>query len=301
MNRKRLNLIVGILLMLIFVVMLFCFQVRQTEVAIVTTFGKVTRTVTEPGFNLKWPWPIQSVHFLDRRIQSFESPMTEISTTDGRYLLFSVYAGWSIANPRRFFENFGGSVREATRRLEEMIDSRKNATVGRHPFSHFVSTDEKELKFAEVEQELLEQVNQDAGKIYGIEVKFLGIKRIALPGGAGGVTESVFSRMRKERQKLMQKLQAEGESRASEIRSAADRDREKLLAEADAKAKNLMGEAYQQAAQVLETFQKNPDLAILILKLEALEKALNERTTLILDERTPPFDLLKNVSTNRNY
>jgi membrane protease subunit HflC len=227
--------------------------------------------------------------------------MTEISTTDGRYLLFSVYAGWSIANPRRFFENFGGSVREATRRLEEMIDSRKNATVGRHPFRHFVSTDEKELKFAEVEQELLEQVNQDAGKIYGIEVKFLGIKRIALPGGAGGVTESVFSRMRKERQKLMQKLQAEGESRASEIRSAADRDREKLLAEADAKAKNLMGEAYQQAAQVLETFQKNPDLAILILKLEALEKALNERTTLILDERTPPFDLLKNVSTNRNY
>jgi hypothetical protein len=39
-------------------------------------------------------------------------------------------------------------------------------------------------------------------------------------------------------------------------------------------------------------FQQNPELATLILKLQALELMLKEKTTLILDQNTPPLDLL---------
>jgi hypothetical protein len=40
-------------------------------------------------------------------------------------------------------------------------------------------------------------------------------------------------------------------------------------------------------------FKQEPDLAVFLLKLKALEQFLQSRTTLILDDSTAPLDLLK--------
>jgi len=291
MNRNRINLAVGVLLMVLFVFLLVAFQVRQTELAIVTTFSRVSRTVTEPGLKFRLPWPIQKVYYLDRRVQNFESKLDETLTSDGRNLLISVYAGWTIADPEKFFVNFaGGSLTEATRRLDEMIRSKKNETVGQHPFSHFISTDPNEMKLAQVEEEILAKVKPEAAAGYGINVQFVRIKRLGLPES---ITEKVFERMQKERQRLVQKFQGEGESRAMNIRTAADRDREKVLAEAEREAALIRGQGDAEAARAFQVFEQSPELAVLLLKLKALEQALQERSTLILDQRTPPFDLMK--------
>ena len=49
MKRNTLTLVIGAVLILIFALLLFTFQVRKSEVAVVTTFGKPTRNVTAPG------------------------------------------------------------------------------------------------------------------------------------------------------------------------------------------------------------------------------------------------------------
>ena len=72
MKRNTITVIVGFLLLLIFVILLFTFQVRQTEVAVVTTFDKPTRFIEQAGLNWKWPRPIQKVYRFDRRIHSYE-------------------------------------------------------------------------------------------------------------------------------------------------------------------------------------------------------------------------------------
>lgn len=294
MNRNRINFAVGILLMLIFGFLLFAFQVRQTELAIVTTFGKVTSTIEEPGFNLKWPWPIQKVHLLDRRVQNLESKMEETLTSDGRNLVVSVYAGWVIADPKKFFESMSGSsILEAKVKLDDLVRSEKNSTIGQHPFSHFISVNESELKFNEVEDQILAKVKTKALDNYGIEVRFVRLKRLALPES---ITQKVFDRMQKERQRLVQQFQGEGDSKAIEIRTTADRDRDKLLAEADREATYIRGQGDLKAAEAFQVFQKNPEFAILLLKLEALEQSLKERATLVLDQRTPPFDLLQETN-----
>ena len=61
---------IGLLLLLVFGLLLFVFQVRQSEVAVVTTFGNPTRPITDPGAYLKWPWPIQKVDLYDNRVQT---------------------------------------------------------------------------------------------------------------------------------------------------------------------------------------------------------------------------------------
>jgi modulator of FtsH protease HflC len=292
MPRNTLTLITGTVLLLIFVLLLFVFQVRKTEVAVVTTFGKPTkREYTQAGAYFRLPWPIQKVHKLDQRIQNFEDRFEQSLTPDGYNLLVNVYLGWKISDPNQFFPKFaGGSVTEAEKALEAIVRSAKNEIVGKHPFSHFISTDPGELKFTEVEGEILEKVQQQikANK-YGIEIKFLGIKKLGLPEN---VTQTVFDRMKSERQVVVSRLENEGKEQAEKIRSAAERDSAKIITEAEAEATRIRGEGEAKARESYAVFQQNPDLATLILKLQALELMLKEKTTLILDQNTPPLDLL---------
>jgi modulator of FtsH protease HflC len=291
MKRNPLNMTIGALLIAIFGLLLFLFQVRTSQVAVVTTFGKPTRQITEPGLYVKAPWPIQKVHKLDKRIQNFESKFEETLTPDGYNLLVMVYAGWRISEPAAFFPKFGGgSTNEAERALDALIRSAKNEVVGRHPFSDFISTDEKNLKFAQVEAEMLKKVqDQLRANNYGIDVSFLGIKKLGLPES---VTQNVFDRMQSERQVLVSKIESEGSSQAEMIRATANRDAAKLISDADAEATRIRGEGEAEAAKSFAVMNQDPALATFLQKLTGLEMLLRERTTLILDQNTSPLDML---------
>ncbi|MBM3835144.1 MAG: protease modulator HflC [Verrucomicrobia bacterium] len=289
MKRNTLTLVVGGLLLLIFMVLLFTFQVRETEVAVVTTFGKPTRPISEPGLKWKWPRPIQKVTKFDKRIYNFEGRFEQTLTKDNYPLLVMLYVGWTISDPQGFFNSFpGGQTKDVEPALSGLIESGKNEVIGKHPFSHFVSINENELKFAEVEQEVLKAIQPVAKSKYGIDIKFVGIKKMGLPES---VTEKVFNRMQAERQREVDRIKAEGESRAMDIKSAADRDRDRMLATAGAKAMAIRGEADKEATKAYATMDQNPELAVFLLKLRALEETLKDKSTLIFDERTIPYDL----------
>jgi membrane protease subunit HflC len=98
--------------------------------------------------------------------------------------------------------------------------------------------------------------------------------------------------MQAERQREVDKLIADGNAEASRIRSDADTAKNKILAAADGQATRIRGEADAAASASLEVFNKAPELALFLLKLNALVESLKDRATLILDDRTPPFDLL---------
>src|SRR5688572_16616655 len=209
MKRNPITITIGLLLLLIFGLLLVFFQVRTTEVAMVTTFGRPTRPVTEPGAYMKWPWPIQQVYKFDKRIQNFESKFEQVFTADGHSLLIKVYAGWNIAQPQVFFPKFGDSAARFENALVGLARAAYSGVVGAHPFSDFISTDEKQLKFEQIEQEILQQIQRDVqAKGFGVEVKFVGIKRVGLPES---VTKLVFERMRAERQLQVRRIESEGQ------------------------------------------------------------------------------------------
>jgi modulator of FtsH protease HflC len=291
MKKNPINMAVGAVLILIFALLLFLFQVRTSEVVVVTTFGRVSTTHTNAGLKFKAPWPIQKVHRLDKRIQNFESKFDEAYTPDGYSLIVAVYAGWRISEPAAFFPKFaGGSVSEAERALQEIIRDAKSAVVGGHPFNHFISVNAQELKFAEIEKEMLDRVRSRLQtNNFGIDVAFLGIKKLGLPES---VTKEVFERMSAERQVLVSKIESEGNARAANIRAEADRNAAKLVSDAEAEALGIRGEAESKAAESLRTMNQEPELANFLLRLTGLEAFLKEKTTLILDQGTSPLDLL---------
>jgi len=299
MKRNPLILAIGILLIAIVCLLLFVFQVRKSEVVVVTTFGKPTRDVSEPGPHLKWPWPIERVHRFDQRVQNFEDKLTEGLTQDSFNVLASVFVGWEITDPKAFFPKFAGTsepIAEAEKVMDRMLSNAKAAVIGKHPLFDFLSPTSQGNKFSDIEQQILAVVQaQVRANNYGLKINFLGIKRLGLPEN---VTASVFERMQAERKRLADKSQYEGEAEAQTIRAEAERKAAVVLADAGAQATAIRGKGEAEAAKSLTVFQQNPELANFIFGLNALEDSLKEKSTLIFDQQTPPFNLFSGVSTN---
>jgi len=297
MKRNLITLITGAVLIVIFALLLFTFQVRQSEVAVVTTFGRITGSPRQPGLHWRWPWPMQQIYKFDERVQNFEDKFSENLTADNINLLTSVYVGWRISDPSEFLNSFrDGSVANAQSQLESMLTSAKSAVVGRHPLADFVNAEPQQLRFDQIQAEIEQMVqSQLHTNRYGIRVEFLGIKKLGLPES---VTEAVLTRMRSERNILISRAQNEGQAEAIRIKANADRQANETLAEARAQATRIEGEGVAEAAKTLPTFQENPELAVFLLRIKALQQSLNQKSILIFDQRTPPFDLFQGVLSN---
>lgn len=288
-KKNPLTLLVGTLLLLIFVALLFCFQVRTTEVAVVTTFGKFSRSITEPGLYLRAPLPIQKIYKFDNRLQNFERKFEQTTTKDAKNLLITVFIGWKVSEPKVFLERFNGDTLKAEQSLENLVRNAKNAVIGSYNFADLISPDPKQVKFDAVEADILKELKASAQTTYGVSVELVGIKQLGLPESIAG---KVFERMRAERDRLVKQFNGEGEAKSLEIRSDANRKRDELLAKADADSLRILGEAEAAASKDYAVFEQKPDLAVFLLQLKALVGSLKDRTTLVLDEKIPPLNLL---------
>jgi modulator of FtsH protease HflC len=299
MKRNSLIVIVGGLLVLIFAFWLCAFQVRTTEVAVVTTFGKATHPITNPGLYFKWPPPIQRVYKFDQRIQSseFENKFREDLTADNNPLLTSVYIGWRISQPDVFLQRFPNGIPEVESRLADLLSTTKSAVVGKHPLSDFVSAETGGSKFGAIEDEILASVRMKLEQSnYGIKIEFLGFKKVGIPEAT---TEKVFARMTSERNVLISRAQNEGEAKAKNIRSDADLRASKILSAAQGEALRIQGQGEAEASKYLGVFQREPELASFLFRLDALQDSLKEKSTLIFDQQTGPFTLFgSDVMTN---
>jgi modulator of FtsH protease HflC len=294
MTRKPLTLAVAVVLLLIFGLMLFVYQVRLSEVAVVTFFGRIAQVNTNAGPGLRLPYPIEKVFKLDQRIQNFEGKdkFEEIKLHDQNIIFLSVYVGYRISDPTNFFIKFdNGSIPVAEKTLDDIVRSSKLEVAGRHDFSDFISTDTNQMKFAQIETEILNEVQRRVNdQHYGVEIKFTQIQKIGLPES---VTQNVFDRMTAERQYYISDIQSQGELESTRIKSAADSTAAKLLYDADAQAFTIRGEGEAQMMKSLEILQQNPNLATFNMQIAAMEQFLKKKTTLVLDTSTSPLQWLQ--------
>lgn len=293
MKQRLFLTIAGFAVTALLVLVMVTFTVREDQVKIVTTFGKIDRAITEAGLYVRWPLPIQKVHTYDNRRHLLPGAFEQTLTLDGKNILAGVYAGWRIADPVQFFEGLG-DIRKAESNLDGLIRNYKNTILGKYPFSSLVNVDPEKLKFEQIEQEILAAVQPEALERYGIDVSFIGFRKIGLPPN---ITEKVFERMRAERESVSERYLSEGEGEAIKIRAEADSQRDQILAEAEAGAKRIRAEGDAAAATYYKTFEENPELANFLKKLEVLEETLKTKSTVILSSDTAPYDLLRGTES----
>ena len=295
MKQNNITLVTSGVLLLIFLCMLFTFQVRQTEVAVVTTFGRFSHSVTNAGFQWRLPWPVQKVYWFDNRLQTFETKIDQPITQDQISLLISVYVGWRITDPKLFLESFNGDITKAEQTLEPIARNAQNGRIGQHRFGDLISTNQADLKFDQIENEMFDAMQALTKSSYGLAIETLGIKQINLPES---ITTTVFERMKKERETLVATYQSEGDREGKNIKAKADNAASDILARANADREIIIGQAEQKAAAYYAVFEQKPELAKFLFDLKAVEQSLKEHSSLILGPQTPPFNLLNGATNN---
>ena len=283
--------ILVILIVSVMVLYLVSFQVRQNESALILTFGKPTRQITEPGFYFKWPLPIQKHVPFDSRQILLEGIEEETVTKGGEPIIVQTYMIWRIAEPIKFRE----AVRDipgAEKLLKSRLRDVQNKVVGRHYFSEFVNTDREQIKFGDIENEMVQQLNEPVKEAYGIKVETVGVKMLKV---SEKVTEDVFARMKADRRRKAEATLAQGSAEATKIKSDADSKITELMAATEARAKAIRGSGDAEAAQYYKMLEADPEFAMFLREIETLKKTLKERTTVILPADAEPFKLLKEM------
>jgi len=291
MNVNKWITVLGTLVLLTVLGFYMCsFQVRFTEVAVKKRFGKFTEKdiMEKPGLYFKWPWPLETKITTDKRVRILEDTTEETQTRDGINVIVATYTCWKVADPMRF-HIASNTVDDAQSKLREMVRSKKKIVVARHDLSNFVSTDQTEFKFEQIEKEMLAEVSDIALGQYGIAVPEFGIRRLSFPES---VSEQVLERMKKREEARAAKFLTEGKAEAQDIRAQASAISENILAVTNRLAENIEAQANQEVADYYKEFEKNVELRLFLDQLKVSQEVLRERTTLVLDTVMAPFGLI---------
>jgi membrane protease subunit HflC len=266
------------------------FEVKETEQVVVTQFGKPVRVIQEAGLYVKLPDPVQSARRFDKRLLIYDVKPTEFLTEDKKNLILDIYLTWRIVEPMRFL----ASVRErpvGEILLADVAVAEVGAAVGKIPLSALVSTDPEKVIVDSIMVEVTENCRDRALPDYGMDVTHVKVKQLRLPEQN---LESVFQRMRAERQRMAKKYRSEGEEEAIKIRAEADKERRSLMAQAYREAERIRGEGEAEAAAIYaEAFSRDPRFYKLVRTLQAYERFLNQKTTVVLSTESDLFKLLK--------
>ena len=291
--------VLGIGVAAIFLAALVAFEVKETQYAIVMRFGKPkmvtvdgeeTVKIYKPGLHARVPF-VDQVWKHDNRLQSYElrkGQVEQIQTADDYQIVVTTFVLWRVGDPLRFLRAVN-TTEEAQNKLDDVIRSSRNLVLGRHDLTELINTDPGEVRMETIEGEILEDAREVALMKYGIHLEYVGFKHLGFPEK---VSTKVFDRMKAERKRKSARYRAEGKRDAQQIRAQADLTASEILAQAEADAKEIRAEGDQKAAEFYSAFRQDPELAAFLRKLDALRKTVSEKTTLVLDTETPPYDLL---------
>jgi len=283
---KSSNVLRIVLLVLLGALLLVTFTVDERETIVVTQMGRPVRTVTEPGLHYKLPFPIQSLYVFDDRLLEYDSTPTEIITKDKKNLVVDNYASWRIVDPLMFMKTVGSEV-GAQSRLDDIIYSELRVELGSRDLLDTVAESRAEI------MEMVTEKCRPKGLEYGIEIVDVRIKRADLPEEN---EKFVFDRMRAERQRIASQYRSEGSEEATKIQAETDRDRTMVLAEAYRKAQEIRGEGDAEALKTYaDAYRRDPEFYAFTRSLEAYEKALREKSVLILPTTSELFRFLETV------
>ncbi len=242
------------------------FVVNEWQTAIKLQLGSIVGSDYTPGLHLKVP-VLQDVKIFDRRIQTLDAPPQRFLTVEKKDVIVDSYVKWRISDPAQYFRSTGGNVSRTSRLLAERIGSSLRDEFGKRTIQEVVSEDRTELM-----EELRKRSDLQANEL-GVEIVDVRVKKIDLPPE---VSESVYMRMRAERERVASDLRAKGKEAAERIRADADRQRTVMLADAYKEAEQARGEGDAKASEIYaKAYTEDADFYAFYRSLGAYRGAFN--------------------------
>ena len=263
------------------------FVVDQRQVGVVYALGEIKEVITEPGLKFKLPPPFQNVVFLDKRVQTLDSPETRpIFTAEKKSLVIDWLVKWRISEPRQFIRNNGVDFRNLESRLSPVVQAAFNEEITRREVKG-VLAGEREKVMTDVKARLA-----DEAKSFGIEIIDVRIKRVDF---VADISDSVYRRMESERKQVANQLRSQGSAEGEKIRADADRQREVIIAEAYRDAQKIKGDGdAKSSALYADAFGRDPQFAQFYRSLEAYRSTFRSKSdVMVLDPGSEFFRAMR--------
>lgn len=298
------------------------YTVDETEQVFITEFGRpigqpinADPARNEAGLHFKTPF-IQDVNRIEKRILSWDGPVSEMPTRDKLYIAVDNFARWRISDPKIYYEQLRDE-RTALSRLDDIIGSETRSVIAAHDLIEVIRS-EKNRKPAR--DEALVAENSNLGvlpsiqfgrsvldeqifaaaapkvKSWGIELLDVRFKRINYKSG---VIEKIYSRMASERQQIAERFRSEGRGEAAKILGRRQRDLLSIESEAYRKEQEIKGKADAEATGIYaKAYSASPtaaDFYQFVKTLETYQKTLSKDTTAVFTTNSDLFRLLKHI------
>lgn len=284
---KGMNLIIlaGLVLALI---LNSLFVIDEKEDGIVFQFGEAIKSDLPTGLNFKLPI-VQNVKKYDSRLQTLDEEPNRILTVESKYLIVDSFVKYRITDVRTFYDATSGSFVNLNNLLGQRTAFELKNQFGRRTVTELVSGERDQLMTA-MRDNLGDSVSD-----LGIEIIDFRVKRIDLPPE---LSNSVYERMRSERNRLAEELRAEGNELSNEIRSTADKEKVIILAEAYKTSEQIRGDGDATAAAIYaESFSGDPEFYEFTRSMKAYDATFNNKSDILLID--PKSDFFKYLNKSK--
>ena len=265
------------------------FVVSETQRAVKLRFGEIVEFDVPPGLHFKLPI-VNSVRKFDARILTLDAAPQSYLTSEKKALSVDSFVKWRVSDVAKYFTTTGGDEERLRRLLSQRVDAGLRNEFGTRTVKEVVSGQRDELM-----DKLASQLNIIAKDELGIEVIDLRVKKIDLPPE---VSESVYNRMRTERERLAKELRAQGNEVAERIRATADKDKTIILADAYREAEETKGNGDATATSTYASaYSKDPEFYDFTRSLKAYESTFSNKSDILLIN--PESDFFKYLDKSK--
>ncbi len=256
------------------------FRVDEREKALVFQFGRIVQDNVEPGLNFKIPF-INNVRYFDGRVQTMDQEEESYLTIEKKNLIVDAFVKWRVNDPAKYYVTVGGLTSNASARLAQRVNDSLRQEFGRRTVKDVISGDRVTIM-----NTVRDAVNDEAIEI-GVQVVDVRLKRVDLDPQ---VSDSVYSRMEAERERVANDFRAKGAETAERIRADADKQREIILADAYKEAEQIRGEGDATATAVYaDAFGQDREFYNLFRSLNAYKNTFSDKSDLMIVEPDSEF------------
>lgn len=268
---------------LLLIGMMSVFTVSETEIAIKFRLGKSVKSDYTAGLHLKLPF-INNIKKFDARIQTMAEKPERFLTAEKKNVIVDLFVKWRIDRNKVdtfYTTTVGGDIDAANIRLNQDIKNAIRSEFSKRNIKQLVSTDRSVIRDL-----LMEQSKATANKL-GIDIVDVQVMRIDLPEE---VSESVYSRMKTDRESTANKFRSEGDEQAEKIRAEADKSRVVELANAFSKAETLRGEGDAKSAEIYaKAYSEDTEFFTFYRSLNAYKKTFSKSSVMVVDPNSDFF------------
>ena len=281
------------------------FMVSEGEQAVVTRFGRIVGTETDAGLKFRMPL-VDSITRYPSTLLSWDGDAQRIPTKENQFIWVDATARWRISDPALFYMTVK-TVEGGIARLNDVLDSTIRTVISENYLNEAVRSTNRintleyreeinnEVENAEdaaalrsltdtrAQQEeiligrdgLSDMMLRDAAPLtlnYGIELEDVIIRQIRY---SDDLTDSVYSRMIKERSQIAEAYRSYGRGQLLSWQGRTENDKRTILSAAYAESERIKGEADAEAAAIYsQAYSADPEFFRLWTTLESYRKTM---------------------------